>query len=393
MTLPDPRPLASGWPETTAYIELRKAAARAEGQALEVRWDPVPLGTIPDDVERAVRVAEDAMFYRHHGIDWYEVWMSLREWWRRDERPRGASTITMQLARNLYLSPERSFLRKARETLLALRLESRLSKRRILELYLNVAELGPGVFGVEAAARHYWGIPVGGLGRREAAELAAALPSPREDNPRTRTRAFLWRAELIRERAFGGDAAGRGAAADSAAADSAPPAPPPGSGLPADSPRPDLPGGTVGDTGAGAAADSAAAGVADTAAPSPGDTAAAPGDTASGPPDDSPAARGTGARSPAWGTPPAAPRSGIAVAGGVAVGRPPGDDVADPPEEPARPDPQAGRQDQPEEGPQEGPVVDLAHTGDHEAEHGRDAWVLHRLVAPWGISRAGGSGP
>jgi monofunctional biosynthetic peptidoglycan transglycosylase len=233
-------------------MEMRKARARAEGRELEVRWEPVPLASIPDHVERAVRVAEDAMFYRHHGIDWYEVWMSVEEWWSDDQRPRGASTITMQLARNLYLSPERSILRKARETLLALRLERRLSKARILELYLNVVELGPGVFGVEAAARHYWGTSVGGLGRREAAELAATLPSPRDDNPRTRTRAFLWRAGLIRGRAFGADTTDVDAAADTAAAEPAPSDSLPGGPLPADSVRPSLPGGAVGDTASAA---------------------------------------------------------------------------------------------------------------------------------------------
>lgn len=160
---------------------------------------------VPDHVQRAVRVAEDAMFYRHGGVDWHEVRASLRGWWSDEERLRGASTITMQLARNLYLSPERSLLRKVRETLMAHRLEDRLPKQRILELYLNVVELGPGVFGVEAAARHYWGVSASGLDRRRAAELAATLPAPLVDNPATRTRRFLWRADLIQRRAFGAD--------------------------------------------------------------------------------------------------------------------------------------------------------------------------------------------
>ena len=205
LTLPDPLPLASRWPETTAYIELRREQARRAGEELDLRWEPVPLERVSEPVQRAVRVAEDASFYRHGGIDWHEVRASLREWWRDEERPRGASTITMQLARNLYLSPERSFWRKLRETLLALRLEARLSKRRILELYLGTVELGPGVFGVEAAARHYWGLPASALDRRRAAEVAATLPAPLRDNPRTRTRRFRWRADLIRERAFGSE--------------------------------------------------------------------------------------------------------------------------------------------------------------------------------------------
>lgn len=203
LTLPDTSGLETGWPDSTAYMELRERQARRAGEQFRPRYEPVPLAVVPDHLERAVRVAEDAMFYRHHGVDWHEVWASIRQWWRREETLRGASTLTMQLARNLYLSPDRSLWRKFREVLLAVRIERQLPKERILELYLNVVELGPGVFGVEAAAGHYWGVPVSRITRRRAAELAATLPAPRTDNPATRTREFLWRAELIRRRAFG----------------------------------------------------------------------------------------------------------------------------------------------------------------------------------------------
>lgn len=223
LTLPDPADLGEGWPETTAYMELRERQAREAGEPFRLRHRPVPLAVIPDHLERAVRVAEDAMFYRHRGVDWHEVRAAVREWWRREERPRGASTLTMQLARNLYLSPDRSWWRKFREVLLAYRMEMRLPKRRILELYLNLVELGDGVFGVEAAARHYWGIPVSRMDRRQAAELAATLPSPRTDNPATRTAEFRWRAELIRRRAFGApDGEAVGPRGDGSAADSLP---------------------------------------------------------------------------------------------------------------------------------------------------------------------------
>lgn len=228
LTLPDPLPLAEGGLEGTAYMELRREQAREAGRELVVLREAVPLDRVPDHVQRAVRVAEDAMFYRHGGVDWHEVRASVREWWSDEERLRGASTITMQLARNLYLSPERSLLRKAREVLLAIRLEDRLPKDRILELYLNVVELGPGVFGVEAAARHYWGVSISELDRQQAAELAATLPSPLEDNPRTRTRRFLWRADLIHRRAFAADTTeAPPLEADTAGPDTVPDIPPP----------------------------------------------------------------------------------------------------------------------------------------------------------------------
>ena len=229
LTLPEPMALESGWPGTTAYMELRQEQAREGGRPAGLSLEPVPLAAIPRPVRRAVIVAEDAAFWRHGGVDWSEVRAAVTEWWREDERLRGASTLTMQLARNLYLSPERSWLRKARETLLAWRLEARLPKSRILELYLNVVELGDGVFGVEAAAHRYWQVSVSALGPRRAAELAATLPSPREDNPATRTPRFRWRAELIFERAFGGppDAGAGGdvgaGIADTSAADTARP--------------------------------------------------------------------------------------------------------------------------------------------------------------------------
>lgn len=202
VTAPDGSEYASAWPERTAYMELRLRQEREEGRELAIRYDPVPLSRIPEPVQRAVRVAEDAAFFQHEGVDWHEVRAAVREAWRQEEAPRGASTLTMQLARNLYLSPSRSFLRKLREVIIATKMEAELSKRRILELYLNVIELGPGVFGVEAAARRYWGVPVSALGPDRAARLAATIPSPRRDNPATATRRFEWRTRLVARRAF-----------------------------------------------------------------------------------------------------------------------------------------------------------------------------------------------
>lgn len=202
LTSPDGSEYAEAWPERTAYMELRVRQAREEGRELAIRYRPVPLGSVPEPVRRAVRVSEDAAFYQHGGVDWHEVQAAVRKAWREEEAPRGASTLTMQLARNLYLSPERSPWRKLREVLIAVKMEGALEKRRIFELYLSVIELGPGVFGVEAASRHYWGVSVAALGPARAAELAATIPSPLRDNPSTASRRFVWRSSLVARRAF-----------------------------------------------------------------------------------------------------------------------------------------------------------------------------------------------
>lgn len=202
-TLPDPSGLSDEWPESTAYMRLREAEAEGEGRTFQLRYSPVPLAQIPASVQRAIRVSEDAAFFQHQGFDWYEVRQAVGKAWEEGEAPRGASTITQQLARNLYLSPSRHLFRKIREALITERLEARLSKDRIFELYVNVIEFGPGVFGVDAAARYYFGIPVAEAGPRQAAELAATIPAPRSQNPLTDTRGFRWRADLAYARAFG----------------------------------------------------------------------------------------------------------------------------------------------------------------------------------------------
>ena len=203
LTLPTVHALDSGWPERTAYMERRAAEAAERSESFRLDFRPVPLSQIPETVQRAVLVSEDAGFYGHEGIDWHELGEAIREAWEERESPRGASTISQQLARNLYLSPDRSLFRKLREALISRRLERSLSKNRILELYLNVIEFGPGVFGVEAASRHYFGTGVTRIDRRRAAQLAATIPSPLRHNPATETRTFRWRTDLIYQRAFG----------------------------------------------------------------------------------------------------------------------------------------------------------------------------------------------
>ena len=164
-----------------------------------------------------VIIAEDSRFHTHHGIDPAEIadalglndargfWPSVRAAWQHRDRLRGASTITQQLAKNLYLSPSRNPLRKIKEAVTALRLEATLSKDRILELYLNVVEWGPDIWGVDAASHAYFGVPPSRLTEEQAAELAATLPHPRTSNPTFRPDRMLARRTLILARYRGVD--------------------------------------------------------------------------------------------------------------------------------------------------------------------------------------------
>lgn len=160
-------------------------------------WQPVPLQWIPRDVRRAVIAAEDARFYQHNGFDLIAFKEAMDTNLELGELRYGASTISQQTIKNLYFSPSRNPLRKWHELVLTLGMEMNLSKNRILETYLNIAEFGQGVYGVEAAARHYWGVSVQELNEDQAAELAATLPSPVKHNPQTRTKRFLQRRDRI----------------------------------------------------------------------------------------------------------------------------------------------------------------------------------------------------
>lgn len=196
-TWPDVARLARENPETTAFIERWRARERAAGRSGEVAWRPVPYARISDELKLAVVVAEDIDFFSHRGFAVAEMKKSISEALEEKELPRGASTITQQLAKNLWLSPSRNPWRKVKEALLTRQLERHLSKRRILELYLNVAELGPGVYGAEAAARRYFGKGAGSLSRREAVALAAALSMPSRWHPGVTTRGYQRRIQLL----------------------------------------------------------------------------------------------------------------------------------------------------------------------------------------------------
>ena len=200
LTLPDVRPLRTSNPASTAFMDLRAREARARG--LKPRRAQVWIGYryVPDALKRAVLVAEDDAFWQHEGVDFDELQNSLEADWRRGRFVRGGSTITQQLAKNLYLSPSKNPLRKLREWIIARRLEAELKKSRILELYLNVIEWGDGVYGAEAAARTYYRKSAVDLTAEEAALLAAAIVNPRAANPSRPTARLVRRQQLILRR-------------------------------------------------------------------------------------------------------------------------------------------------------------------------------------------------
>lgn len=189
--------LAERNPVTTAFMQAQKERWAEEGQARGLKWRYVPLGRISPYLRQAVLIAEDDKFFSHDGFDYDMISQAMERNLEAGRIRYGASTITQQLAKNLYLTPSRNPIRKLREAILTWRLERSLSKKRILELYLNVVEWGPGVFGAEAAARHHFGVSAAGLSPGQAARLAAVLPNPDEWNPKTRRGYVAKRAQKI----------------------------------------------------------------------------------------------------------------------------------------------------------------------------------------------------
>jgi len=178
-------------------MESRKAELARRGESPRLEWTPVPLSRIAPELQRAVIVAEDARFFEHDGVDWDAMRGAMERNWEKGGLKVGGSTITQQLAKNLYLSPARTPWRKLREILIARRLERDLSKKRILELYLNVIEFGRRTFGVEAGAQRYFGESAKSLSREQAATLAAIIPSPRIYDPTKHADRVRRRAEWI----------------------------------------------------------------------------------------------------------------------------------------------------------------------------------------------------
>ncbi len=216
---PPPSWWATHWPANTAFMALRASQFRSARRVPPLAYDPVPSDSISPWLRRAAVASEDDAFYLHHGLDYRalrealgyrlatfswndgrdraELWRAIRNAWSRRNKLRGASTITQQLAKNLYLSPSRNPLRKLKEAAIAYRLEWALDKARILDLYLNVAEFGPNLWGVQAASERYYHQGARRLSLEQAALLVATLPHPLTSNPVFRPGRTRWRQQLI----------------------------------------------------------------------------------------------------------------------------------------------------------------------------------------------------
>ncbi len=176
--------LAFRWidPPTTAVHTQRRLQAAIHGTPYHERYTFVPLNQISPELQHAVVAAEDARFYQHHGFDWHEIQIAAEDDMD-GGRSRGASTITQQLIKNLFFGTGRFILRKGAEFALAPVAELVLGKQRILEIYLNVVEWGPGIYGADSACRYYYKLPARSVGRQQAARLAAILPAPLKRRP------------------------------------------------------------------------------------------------------------------------------------------------------------------------------------------------------------------
>lgn len=195
--VPDLSQLKKENPKKTALMEYREKEWKEEGKKVRMNQIWVPLSNMSPYLLKAVLIGEDDKFWNHEGFDYEAIQKAIEKDIKAGRFKFGGSTISQQLARNLYLSPAKNPLRKMREAIITWRMERVLSKRRILELYLNVVEWGDGIFGVEAASRHYYGKPSSELTPQEAARLAAVLPNPRKYNPAGDQRYVVNRSNLI----------------------------------------------------------------------------------------------------------------------------------------------------------------------------------------------------
>jgi monofunctional glycosyltransferase len=190
-------------PESTAFMRNRLEILQEDNPKARIRQQWVPYQRISAHLKRAVVAAEDAKFVTHNGFDWDGIQKAYEKNLREGEIVAGGSTITQQLAKNLFFSGERAWWRKAQEAVVAVMLETIMSKRRILEIYLNVIEWGDGVFGAEAAARYHYGSSAAGLSAEQAARLASVVPSPRRYGPGSDTAYLQRRTQTILARMNG----------------------------------------------------------------------------------------------------------------------------------------------------------------------------------------------
>jgi monofunctional biosynthetic peptidoglycan transglycosylase len=196
----DVRQLKTKNPGETAFMREFAARAKKEHRSFHIKQNSVSLKSIPQDAVDAVVVAEDGTFWWHEGFDWFEFKESIERNFEEGRAARGASTITQQLVKNLYLSSSKNPLRKLKEWILTWYMEQQLSKSRILEIYLNVIEWGDGVYGIDAASQYYFDKPASDLNRDECTRLAAIIPSPRKHRADVDSQYVLRRSKLILER-------------------------------------------------------------------------------------------------------------------------------------------------------------------------------------------------
>jgi monofunctional biosynthetic peptidoglycan transglycosylase len=197
MVYPDVSRLKKENPRKTSFMEYREEESKKNGKRLRIQKKWVSLGQISPYVMKAVIIAEDDKFWSHKGFDVDAIQKALEKDLEKGKFKFGGSTISQQLVKNIYLTPSKNPLRKAKEAIITWRLERALNKRRILELYLNVVEWGESVFGIEAAAQHYFGKPAAALSPQEAARLAAVLPNPRRYRPNGSSKYVEKRATII----------------------------------------------------------------------------------------------------------------------------------------------------------------------------------------------------
>ena len=197
LSLPDVGDLMTNNPRTSALMVQRFREAKNSRNDLVIRQQWVSFDEIPKLLKHTIRVTEDAAFYQHQGVDLAELKAAFKKNWQKGKYVRGASTITQQLAKNLYLSTDKSVVRKIKEYLIARRLENQLSKQRIFDLYLNLIEFGPGIFGVQAAAQNFFNKDVSRIDLEEMVRLTAVIPKPLKETPTRNSSWINWKAGWI----------------------------------------------------------------------------------------------------------------------------------------------------------------------------------------------------